>query len=188
MQTWRAWAWVPFVAAAIVVADRLSKEWVRAAVPLNDSLVPFPALEPYFKLVNWGNTGAAFGILQGQGRLLVVVAIAIIAAVLVYLRHLPVSQWAVRLCLGLQLGGALGNLWDRLQFGAVTDFLLFSLPLNDRVLYWPAFNVADSATVVGVLLLAVLLLREEGQQPAPAVTAAGPAVDSPPAADERRSA
>ena len=79
----------------------------------------------------------------------------------------------MRICLGLQLGGAIGNLIDRLRFsGQVTDFVLFTLPVRGRVLLWPAFNVADASIVVGVLILAWILLRNEapGQHPSSAIT------------------
>jgi signal peptidase II len=175
------WAWVPLIAALVVVADQFSKNWIRTNIPLNGAKAPFPALEPWFKLVHWNNTGAAFGILQGQGGLFVVIAVVVIVAVLVYLRHLPASDWPIKLALGLQLGGAIGNLIDRLRFGPVTDFLLLSLPLNDRVLQWPAFNVADSCIVVGVILLALLLLREEQQRTTSAEAKVGQEASAQPA-------
>jgi signal peptidase II len=121
-------------------------------------------LEPFFKIVHLTNTGAAFGLLQGQGGLFVMIALVVIAAVLVYSRYLPVDNWGVRLALALQLGGAIGNVIDRLQWGRVTDFLLLSLPLRGRVFEWPAFNVADSCIVVGVILMAVLLIRADNQR------------------------
>jgi len=114
--------------------------------------------------VHWNNTGAAFGIMQGQGGIFIVIAVVVIVAALVYLRYLPAGTWLIKLCLALQLGGAAGNLIDRIQFGQVTDFVLLTLPVNGRVLQWPAFNVADSSIVVGVILLAFLLLREDGQR------------------------
>ncbi len=161
------WGWVPVIAALVIAADQWSKAWVRANIPFAGELVPFPTLAAYFRLVNWANNGAAFGILRGQGNLFIAVAVVVIVIVLVYLRQLPADQWPVRLCLALQLGGALGNLIDRIRFGGrVTDFLLFSVPINGRALSWPAFNVADSSIVVGVLRLGYLLIVEEGHRPA----------------------
>jgi signal peptidase II len=84
----------------------------------------------------------------------------VIVAVLLYARTLPPGYWAIRICLGFQLGGAAGNLIDRVQRdGHVTDFLLFMLPVGDRVYQWPAFNVADSSLVVATIVLALILLR-----------------------------
>jgi signal peptidase II len=178
----RGWFWVPLVAAVLVAADLWTKNWIRATLPLNGVLVPIPALEPWLKFVHWNNTGAAFGILRGQGTIFIGIALVVIVIVLIYLRQLPADRWAVRLCLALQLGGAIGNLIDRLRFnGQVTDFVLLSLPVRDRVLEWPAFNVADSSIVVGVLLLAFLLLREDSQR---AATPPQPAESAPVAPDE----
>lgn len=175
------WGWVPVLAAIIIALDQWSKAWIRAKIPLNGESFPYPALAPYFRLVHWANSGAAFGILRGQGNLFIAIAVIVIVVVLIYLRQLPANQWPVRLCLALQLGGALGNLIDRLRFGKVTDFLLFTLPLNGRELSWPAFNVADSSIVVGVLLLAYLLILEEGRR---SEKPGRPAEKSPAAADD----
>ncbi len=179
------WGWVPLVAILVVIADQVSKNWIRVNVPPNSYIVPISALEPWFKIVHWNNTGAAFGILQGQGGIFIVIAIVVIVAALVYLRYLPAGTWLIKLCLALQLGGAAGNLIDRIQFGQVTDFVLLTLPVKGRVLQWPAFNVADSSIVVGVILLALLLLREDGrrgeqaagQPPEGAGPAGGPTVE-----------
>lgn len=156
------WALLPLIAAIVLVADQWTKGLVERDIPLWGSFAPVPALAPYFNIVHYTNTGAAFGLLQGQWGLLAIVAIVVIVAVLLYARQLPTDNWAVRVCLGLQLGGAAGNLTDRLQHsGHVTDFLLFSLPVGDRVYVWPAWNVADGSIVVGVILLALLLLWGE---------------------------
>jgi signal peptidase II len=159
------WALLPLVAAVVLVVDQWTKSLIRANLPLWDSFAPIPALAPYFNIVHWTNTGAAFGLLQGQGGLFVVVAIVVVVVVLIYTRQLPADNWPVRVCLGMQLGGAIGNnLFDRLRFGHVTDFLLFTLPIGDRVYLWPAWNVADGSIVVGVILLGLLLLRAEGKK------------------------
>lgn len=159
---WARWAVTLLVAAVVVALDQWSKRLIEVNIPLGGSLVPFPALDPWFKLVHWTNTGAAFGLLQGQAPLFVAIALVVIVAVLIYSRQLPADSWAVRICLGLMLGGAIGNLIDRLQqSGHVTDFLLFSLPVGNRLYSWPAWNVADASIVVGTILLGILLLRSE---------------------------
>jgi signal peptidase II len=159
---WARWAVTVVVAIVVVVLDQWSKNLIEQNIPLGGSLAPFPALEPWFTLVHWTNTGAAFGLLRGQAPLFVAIALVVIVVVLIYSRQLPANSWAVRICLGLMLGGATGNLIDRLhQGGQVTDFLLFSLPVGDRVYSWPAWNVADACIVVGTILLGILLLRSE---------------------------
>lgn len=166
------WGIVPLVALVVIVFDQLTKKWIIANIPLNGSYAPFPGLASYFKLVHWPNTGVAFGLFRDQGLLFVVIAVAVIIALIVYSRFLPMHSWGVRVCLGLQLGGAIGNnLIDRLRFGHVTDFLLFTLPVKEKVYMWPAWNVADGSIVVGTILLVILLLLAGDQKPAIQATA-----------------
>ncbi len=160
----RRWGWLPLVVGLILVADQISKAWIERSLPLSGGYAPFPAFDPYFMLVNWGNTGTAFGLLQGMGGIFALVALVVIVFVLVFSQQLPIDNWGVRLCVGLVLGGAIGNQIDRLRVGHVTDFLLFQAPLGDHMLQWPAWNVADASIVVGVILLALLLLRTEGKK------------------------
>lgn len=154
------WLIIVLIALPIIAFDQWTKGLVEASVPLNSGFAPFPALAGYFNIVHYTNTGAAFGILQGQRVLFLVIPSIVIVAVLLYARTLPPGYWAIRICLGFQLGGAAGNLIDRVQRdGHVTDFLLFMLPVGDRVYQWPAFNVADSSLVVATIVLALILLR-----------------------------
>jgi signal peptidase II len=88
--------------------------------------------------------------------LFVVIAVIVVAAIIFYYRHLPTGQWWIKVSLGLQLGGALGNLLDRLRQGYVIDFIDFKI--------WPVFNLADSSIVVGVAILAYYLLRERDEK------------------------
>jgi signal peptidase II len=99
------------------------------------------------------NTGAAFGLFADQSFLFVAIAIAVLAAIFVYRRYLTMRHWPIRLSLGLQLGGALGNILDRLRYGYVIDFLDFKV--------WPIFNLADSSICIGVAILAYYMLREK---------------------------
>jgi signal peptidase II len=168
---WARWGVTLLVAAIVVALDQWSKRLIELNIPLGESLAPYPALEPWFRLVHWTNTGAAFGLLRGQAPIFIAIALVVIVAVLIYSRQLPADSWAVRFCLGLMLGGAIGNLIDRLhQSGQVTDFLLFSLPVGGRVYEWPAWNVADASIVVGTILLGILLLRSEQAKTTPAPT------------------
>lgn len=164
---WR-WFVIPLIAIPVIVLDQWTKGLIEANVPLNGGFAPFPALAKYFNIVHYTNTGAAFGMLRNQQALFILIPVVVIAAVLIYARTLPPGYWAIRICLGLQLGGAAGNLIDRIQRdGHVTDFLLFMLPVGDRVYQWPAFNVADSSLVVATIILALLLLRMEARKPDP---------------------
>lgn len=176
------WLWVVVIAAVIVGFDQWTKSLIEARIRLWEGYPPFPDLAPYFNLVHYQNSGAAFGLLRGQAGFFIVVAVVVIIMIVMYSRYLAYENWWMRLALGLQLGGAFGNLVDRLtQNGHVTDFLLFSLPVGDRVYQWPAWNVADASIVVGTILLGILLLRTEAlreKAEAGKVSPGGP-VDAP---------
>lgn len=157
--SWFRRAWVVLVVAGVVVTlDQLTKEWIRINVPKYSSIIPIPALGEYFVFEHVDNYGAAFGILQNQGLLFVIIAIVVTIAILVYIRYLPVEQYFVRLLLGLQLGGALGNLVDRINQGFVTDFIKMGVP---GVYYWPNYNIADSSIVVGVIALGIYIMIDD---------------------------
>jgi signal peptidase II len=156
---WRLWSRVPndllfFVIAGLVVAlDQLTKFVVRSNLALGES---FPDEGPV-RITYVTNTGAAFGILQGQTLFLMVTTFFGLAAILLYYLYPPMEHGILRLALGLQLGGAVGNLVDRVRVGRVTDFI--------DVGPWPNFNVADSSIVVGVtIIMAFFLLTESRQQ------------------------
>jgi signal peptidase II len=135
------------VAVAVIVADQVTKAIVR------DQIGPFEVVKvlPGVKLVHTENTGVAFSALSGGGPLVIVVAVVALGALLVFFfTHL--SRPLVWLPTGLLLGGAAGNLIDRIGRGSVTDFIKFP--------HWPAFNVADIAVTAGVLVLVFVLERK----------------------------
>ena len=159
ISSWLRRAWVVLAVAGIVIgSDYWTKEWVRTNIPKYSSMIPIPALGEYFVFEHVDNYGAAFGILQNQGMLFVVIAIVVAIAILVYVRYLPTEQIGVRLLLGLQLGGAMGNLLDRINQGYVTDFVKMGIP---GVYYWPNYNIADSSIVVGVIALGVYIMVDD---------------------------
>ena len=137
------------VAAAVIALDQASKYLVRANLSPGES---FPE-EGLLRITNVSNTGAAFGIFQGQTFLLVAATAVGLATIALYYLYPPMEHAAVRLALGLQLGGAIGNLADRLRQGKVTDFIDFR--------FWPAFNVADSSIVIGVTVIVIFFLWRE---------------------------
>ena len=145
---------MPGVAILTLVIDRISKWVVMTNLRLGESWNPVAALEPYVSLTYVTNTGAAFGLFPDYGVLFMVIAVVVVVTIIFYYRHLPGDQWLVQISLGLQLGGALGNLMDRLLYGHVIDFIDFKV--------WPVFNLADSAIVVGAVILAYHLLRHGG--------------------------
>ncbi|MFC1873226.1 signal peptidase II [Chloroflexota bacterium] len=145
------WDVVPFlVAASVVVADQISKAWIRA-YPLEKTIFEIG----FFRLVHIQNPGASFGLFPGHSLALIIfgfVGITVILFYILFLRHLfpPLDNTLSKVALGLVLGGIAGNLIDRLCFGYVTDFIGVSI--------WPTFNIADSGIVVGVITLSYALL------------------------------
>ncbi len=124
----------------VFLLDRLTKAWALASLAR-----PIPVIGAFFALELRRNTGAAFSILTGQNVVLAVVAGIFVILTLFWQRQVFFRQRLAAIALGMMAGGALGNLIDRLLYGAVTDFIAFS--------FWPAFNVADSCLVTGALLL-----------------------------------
>jgi signal peptidase II len=147
---------LPAVALLILVADQISKHLVLSNLNPGQSWNPVTSLAPWVSITHVTNTGAAFGLFPDRGSLFVVIAVTVVVAIIFYYRHLPTGQWWIKVSLGLQLGGALGNLLDRLRLGYVIDFIDFKI--------WPVFNVADSSIVVGVAILAYYLLRERDEK------------------------
>ncbi len=151
--TARQATWLGALVLVIVAIDQVTKWAVRANIDRGDSIPE----EGIFRLVHYSNTGAAFGILQGAGTLLALTSIIGVVAIIVYVASPAFGQPHMRFGFSLMLAGALGNLIDRLMHGEVTDFL--------KVPNWPAFNVADSAITIGVLLLLWTLLRDDSPEP-----------------------
>lgn len=159
----------------MLVLDQVSKYVVASNFELNQPWYPFSFLKPLFSITYIHNTGAAFGMLQNQNLLFTIIAIVVVIVILVYVRSTPQPDLLIALALGLQLGGACGNLVDRLRFGYVTDFLY--------VKYWAISNVADICITTGVLLLAYqLIFRTQQSTPAQPTSTTSTAA-TPPTAD-----
>jgi len=139
------------IAASVVVLDRLSKWLVAQKIGLSDSVDIVPGL---FRLTHVQNKGAAFGLFsespsEWKVAMLILFSVAALAVVSALLWKNGNAMNATAIALSLVFGGALGNLWDRIATGRVVDFLDFYVGSH----HWPAFNIADSAIVVGALLL-----------------------------------
>jgi signal peptidase II len=136
----------------VVGADQFTKIWVRSNLDIGQSLFGVGL----FEIIRFPpNTGAAFGLFQDQSFALTIVSIVGIALLLfyvlfIYRRYPHLDNRLGRVALGLILGGTIGNLIDRLRFGGVTDFISIG--------WWPAFNLADSAVVIGVIIFIYSLL------------------------------
>ena len=143
------WIILACSACLTVAGDQASKAWVLANLAPYESVAPVPALLPLFQLTRSSNTGAAFGILPMAGDVFLVVALCIIAGMLWYFRRISPQDRLLPFAIGLVIGGALGNVADRLQFGHVIDFIHYQIPnLISNV-----SNLADHAIVSGVVLV-----------------------------------
>ena len=154
------------IAILVIVLDRMSKWLVAGSINLHDSISVLPG---FFRLTHVQNSGAAFGLFAESSSewkvgiliLFSILALAVVSALLWKNSH---SMTTTGVGLALILGGAVGNLWDRLLSGHVVDFFDFYLGSY----HWPAFNVADSAIVIGALLLVaeILFARSPAEQKA----------------------
>jgi signal peptidase II len=142
------------VAAIVFVLDRVTKTWVAENIPLGTGR---PIVGDYVRIVHAQNSGAAFGLLPERTTLLSVLSVVAVVAIVYYYRQIASSSWIVSTTLGMQLGGAFGNLLDRLTQGYVVDFV--DVGVGD-VRFW-AFNVADSSIVVGIVAVTIALWYEE---------------------------
>jgi signal peptidase II len=144
------------IAGVIVALDQWTKWLVRSTIPLGGSWLPesLQWLSPYARIVNWHNTGAAFGMFQNGSMVFTVLAFIVIAVIIYYYPQVERHDWALRIAMSMQLAGALGNLIDRLtQDGRVTDFISAGT--------FPVFNVADSSITVGTIVLLIGIYLQE---------------------------
>ena len=145
LQSGRTWYRDPLlflVLATVLGFDQLTKWLVTSNMAWGESI---PA-EGFVRLTYVHNTGSAFGLFQNQGMILTIIAFVAVAAMIWLYRSSPMPSVLMRAALGLQMGGAIGNLIDRLRLGFVVDFV--------DIGPWPVFNVADSSIVVGIAILA----------------------------------
>lgn len=148
--------WLLFIIASVVVIlDQVSKSLVRAHIPFGGRWMPLAWLAPYFRFVHWENTGAAFGFFQNGGWIFAIMAVIVSIVIVTYYPQIPKEKKLMRIAMAMQLGGALGNLIDRIMFGPVTDFI--------SVGNFAVFNIADSNITVGVGLLILALWLDERQ-------------------------
>jgi signal peptidase II len=162
------------LSVAVLFFDQWSKGWITRHFDVHQS---FTVLEGFFEITYVRNTGAAFGLFASvdsslKAIFLNTVALIAFAVVTVYAFRSSVRSVRLQIGLALILGGAVGNLLDRVRFGFVVDFLDFSMGGH----HWPAFNVADSAICIGVGLLAWdMLTKDHGETEA----TGGPAAPDP---------
>lgn len=145
--------WLLIVATIIVLLDQYTKWLVISNIPYGGFWSPWEWLTPYARIVHWSNTGVAFGMLQGMNPVFIVLAFVVSGMIIFYYQKLLREDWLLKLALMLELGGAVGNLVDRIRFGHVIDFI--------SVGNFAVFNVADSCITVGVIVLLIGVFIQE---------------------------
>ncbi len=143
-----------FTAATVAAGDQAIKAWVTGALGPGSGRQTLEVCGPLVVLDYVENRGAAFGVLQGSGTALAVVAFAVLGGLIWFCLRQPAGARAGGIPVGLIMGGAIGNLVDRLRLGYVVDFVAIG--------WWPRFNLADAAITIGIVWLAVQSLWGAG--------------------------
>lgn len=139
------------IAAVVLIADQLTKAWVLHTWP-EPYTGEIPIIEGWLALMYVQNTGVAFGLFAGIPQFFTITSLLIVAAAVYwYLKYRPEPQPWFAICLGLIIGGAIGNVIDRIRFGYVIDFIK---TFDGR---FPVFNIADSCIVVGIIIISWLV-------------------------------
>jgi signal peptidase II len=139
------------IALVILFFDQLTKALVRQNLELYE--VWPEGSDSFIRIIHVVNSGAAFGILQGQTSFLIMTSLLGLAAIVLYYVYPPMDHGLIRVALGMQLGGALGNLMDRIRFGEVTDFI--------DVGEFPTFNIADASISISIVAVLLFFLQQE---------------------------
>ena len=150
--------WLYLVALIIVILDQVTKWLVVTHIPYGEMWSPWEWLTPFARIVHWSNTGVAFGMLQGMNPVFIGLAAVVSGMIVYYYPKLDRMDWLLKLALMMELGGAVGNLVDRIRYGFVIDFI--------SVGNFPVFNVADSCITVGVFVLLIGIWMQEKREKA----------------------
>ena len=147
------------IAILIIALDQILKAIVRLNLNFGESWSPFSGyLKSFIRVVHWENYGAAFGLFQGGGVVFGLLAAVVSLVIILFYSRIPHEHVLMRVALAMQMGGALGNLIDRIRFGPVTDFIAVGT--------FPVFNIADASITVGVALLLFALWYDERKEKA----------------------
>jgi signal peptidase II len=135
------------IALVVIILDQASKLIVRANLAIRETWMPIEWLAPYFRIIHWKNTGVAFGLFPGMGWILTSIGLVVILLIILFYKPVIYGSKYWPIALGLQLGGAIGNLLDRInpQVGYVVDFIWIG--------NFPVFNLADVSIVVGAIVM-----------------------------------
>ncbi len=148
-RTLQHWLLFAVIVGITLAADQFSKSWIVQNLALGDTRQPIPALADYFQITHSANSGLAFGLFQQGSDLIRIFAILVVAALLFFYPRLPYDALLSRIAISLIVGGAVGNVLDRLQYDHVVDFIHYRIPgVVSNV-----SNIADHAIVLGVILI-----------------------------------
>lgn len=155
------------IAGLICVLDQITKVLIQYSIPFESSYFPpdrVTIIENFFYLVHIGNKGAAWGMFSEYSGLLTLLSFAVLFFIYYFRKQLELQRGSVQIAFGLLIGGILGNLIDRIRVGHVIDFIDIHLPFTLPYILpygrWPAFNIADSAIVIGMLFYLLLSLSD----------------------------
>ena len=156
----RKWLHLVLVASIVFAIDQLAKAWVVSTMAVGETIEVIPSLVPYFQLTRVTNTGIAFGILTGSNLVLLVLTSIVVVVLLFIYRNLPPQLRLQQIAFAMIIGGALGNIADRIRFGHVVDFVHVIIPnLISNV-----SNFADHFVVIGVLLILLDTFLQERRE------------------------
>ena len=156
--------WLLLISAVVIVADRLTKDWVSAHIRLGGAI---PIIPRVLRITHWTNEGAAFSLFADTASphvvrwALVTFTLVAVLVIFIVLLRLGNEFTLTTVALALILGGALGNVHDRIVYGSVVDFI----EVHIFTYHWPDFNVADSAVVTGACLLLLDSMLPHGRAP-----------------------
>ncbi|MFL2826151.1 MAG: signal peptidase II [Coraliomargaritaceae bacterium] len=155
------------IAGLICVLDQITKVLIQYSIPFESSYFPpdrVTIIENFFYLVHIGNEGAAWGMFSEYSGILTLLSFAVLFFIYYFRKQLELQRGSIQIAFGLLIGGILGNLIDRIRVGHVIDFIDIHLPFTLPYILpygrWPAFNIADSAIVIGMLFYLLLSLSD----------------------------
>ena len=145
--------WITLVAvvAGVIGLDQLTKRWIVENVRLGELREPIAFLNDYFRITYSENTGFAFGMGQGAGNIIMLIAIGAVIGMLYYYPRIQPEAFLTRIGIGMVMGGAIGNVIDRLEYGFVVDFINYRIPS----VISNVSNIADHAIVIGVFVILI---------------------------------
>jgi signal peptidase II len=158
----RRWLFLLVVAGVVLALDQFTKNAVINNLMLGESQRLIPFLYPFFQVTRSENNGAAFGFLPQAGDIFLIIALVVVVIMVIFYPRVPEKARLTRFALGLIVGGALGNAFDRINHGAVIDFIHYTIPgIVSNV-----SNLADHAIVIGVLVIVLQSWRTEPENQA----------------------